>query len=139
MSGGLSVRLDFGDEPLLGAVKYANRKAMRAAAAYVRRVAVNSVHRSRKASAAGTEFRALSRGLHDERPCVHVGIVRRATEDDVPALIDFAQALGRSFLHRRLADATCTGVAFDPVYSPSHLRDKGLFVSVMELTFQGAG
>ena len=33
---------------------------------------------------------------------------------------------------------TCTGVAFDPVYSPTHLRDKGLFVSVMELTFQGA-
>ena len=87
---------------------------------------------------AGTEFRALSRGLHDERPCVHVGIVRRATEDDVPALIDFAQALGRSFLHRRLADATCTGVAFDPIYSPSHLREKGLFVSVVELTFAGA-
>ena len=84
---------------------------------------------------AGTEFRALSRGLHDERPCVHVGIVRRATEDDVPALIDFAQALGRSFLHRRLAGATCTGVAFDPIYSPSHLREKGLFVSVVELTF----
>ncbi len=84
---------------------------------------------------AGTEFRALSRGLHDERPCVHVGIVRRATEDDVPSLIDFAQALGRSFLHRRLADATCTGVAFDPIYSPSHLREKGLFVSVVELTF----
>ena len=40
-------------------------------------------------------------------------------------LIDFAQALGRSFLHRRLADATCTGVAFDPIYSPSHLREKG--------------
>ena len=54
MSGGLTVRLGFGDEPLLGAVKYASRKAMRAAAAYVRRVAVNSVHRSKRASAAGT-------------------------------------------------------------------------------------
>ena len=87
---------------------------------------------------AGTEFKALSRGLHDERPCVHVGVLKRASEDDVPALVDFAQAMGRSFLNRRLAGMTCTGVAFDPVYSPSHLRDKGLFVSVMELTFQGA-
>ena len=54
MSDGFSVRLDFGDEPLMGAVKYANRKAMRGVGAYVRRVAVNSVHRSRSASAAGT-------------------------------------------------------------------------------------
>lgn len=53
MSDGFSVRLDFGDEPLMGAVKYANRKAMRGVGAYVRRVAVNSVHRSRNASAAG--------------------------------------------------------------------------------------
>lgn len=54
MSDGFSVRLDFGDEPLMGAVKYANRKAMRGVGAYVRRVAANSVHRSRSASAAGT-------------------------------------------------------------------------------------
>ena len=54
MSDGFSVRLDFGDEPLMGAVKYANRKAMRGVGAYVRRVAVNSVHRSKRASAAGT-------------------------------------------------------------------------------------
>lgn len=54
MSDGFSVRLDFGDEPLMGAVKYANWKAMRGVGAYVRRVAVNSVHRSRSASAAGT-------------------------------------------------------------------------------------
>ena len=55
MSGeGVSVRLDFGDEPLLGAVKYANRKAMRSAAAYVRKMAVNSVRQSKKASSPGT-------------------------------------------------------------------------------------
>ena len=87
---------------------------------------------------AGTEFKALSRASHEERPCDNVGVLRRATEDDVPALVEFAQALGRSCLNRRLAGMTCTGVAFDPVYSPTHLRDKGLFVSVMELTFQGA-
>ena len=68
-----------------------------------------------------------------------MGVLKRAKEDDVPALMEFAQAMGRSFLNRRLAGMTCTGVAFDPVYSPTHLRDKGLFVSVMELTFQGAG
>ena len=53
MNTGFGIRLDFGDEPLLGAVKYANRKAMRSVGAYVRKIAVNSVHRSRKSSAAG--------------------------------------------------------------------------------------
>ena len=88
---------------------------------------------------AGTEFRALSRAVHEERPCVHVGFVRKATEDDVAALLDSVQELGKSFLHRRMAGATCTGVEFDPLYSPAHLREKGLFVSVVELTFKAAG
>ena len=85
---------------------------------------------------AGTEFKALSRAAHEERPCVHVGILKKATEDDVPALVDFVQGLGNSFLNRRVLDSTCTAVVFDPVYSPGHLLDKGLFVSVMELTFK---
>lgn len=88
---------------------------------------------------AGTEFKALSRAMHDERPCVHVGFVKKAKEDDVPALVDFVQALGKGFLNRRLAEATCTEVVFDPIYSPTHLREKGLFLSVVELTFRCAG
>jgi len=88
---------------------------------------------------AGTEFKALSRAMHDERPCVHIGFVKKATEDDVPALVDFAQALGRGFLNRRILDSTCTNVVFDPIYSPTHLREKGLFISVVELTFRSAG
>lgn len=85
---------------------------------------------------AGTEFKALSRAAHEERPCVHVGVLKKAAEDDVPALVDFVQQLGSSFLNRRMLDSTCTSVAFNPVYSPGHLRDKGLFLSVMELTFK---
>lgn len=88
---------------------------------------------------AGTAFRALSRGVHEETPCVHVGFIKKATEDDVAALLDSVQELGKSFLHRWMAGATCTGVEFDPLYSPAHLREKGLFVSVMELTFKAAG
>jgi hypothetical protein len=88
---------------------------------------------------AGTGFRALSRGVHEETLCVHVGIIKKATEDDVAALLDSVQELGKSFLHRQMAGSTCTGVEFDPLYSPAHLREKGLFVSVVELTFKAAG
>lgn len=88
---------------------------------------------------AGTEYRSLSRGTSEERPCIHVGILKRAAEDDIPSLINFAQGIGASFVNRRFNDAICTSVVFDPIYSPSHLRDKGLFVSVMELTFRAGG
>lgn len=87
---------------------------------------------------AGTGFRALSRAVFEETPCVHLGIVRKASEGDVPALVGVVQKLGRSFLNRRICDAVCTEVSFDPLYSPSHLREKGLFVSVVELTFKAA-
>ena len=88
---------------------------------------------------AGTAFTALSRAACEETPCVHVGFIKKATEDDVAALLNSVQELGKSFLHRRMAGATCTGVEFDPLYSPAHLREKGLFVSVVELTFKAAG
>ena len=88
---------------------------------------------------AGTAFRALSRGVHEETPCIHLGFLKKATEDELPGLLDSVQELGKSFLHRRMAGAACTGVEFDPLYSPSHLREKGLFVSVIELNFRTAG
>ena len=48
------VRIEFEEDRLLGAMKYANKKALRRVGAYVRKAAVNSVHKSRKSSAAGT-------------------------------------------------------------------------------------
>lgn len=88
---------------------------------------------------AGTEFKALSRATYEEKPCVHIGFVKKATEVDVPQLVTVAQALGNSFLNRRFGDSICTNVVYDPIYSPTHLREKGLFVSIIELTFKAAG
>ena len=88
---------------------------------------------------AGTEFKALSRATYEEKPCVHLGFIKRATEDNVPQLITFTQNLGKSFLNRRFDECICTNVVYDPIYSPTHLREKGLFVSIIELTFKAAG
>ena len=30
----------------------------------------------------------------------------------------------------------CVGVAFNPIYSPEHLRERGQFTSVIELSFK---
>lgn len=54
MNSEFDVRLEFDGDGLLGAVKYANKKALRSAGAYVRRTAVNSIHKSKKSSSPGT-------------------------------------------------------------------------------------
>ena len=56
---------------------------------------------------ASDEYNSLSRNAHEELPVIHVGVVRRATEDDVPSLLTLVENIARSFLRRRLAGATC--------------------------------
>ena len=84
---------------------------------------------------ASDEYNSLSRNAHEELPVIHVGVVRRATEDDVPSLLTLVENIAKSFLRRRLAGATCVSAGFNPLFSPEHLRENGEFISVIELTF----
>ena len=84
---------------------------------------------------ASDEFNTLSRNAHEELPVIHVGVIRRATEDDVPELLTLVETIAKGFLRRRLAGATCVSAGFNPLFSPEHLRENGEFISVIELTF----
>lgn len=83
-----------------------------------------------------TEYKAVSRTAHEELPKVQVGILKRCEEDGIDAMLQFVEGLGLGFLNKRLAGATCVCVAYNPIYSPEHLRERGQFISVMELTFK---
>ena len=48
----INVRIEFAEDRLIGAMKRANRKALGRVGAYVRKAAVKSVRKSKKASAA---------------------------------------------------------------------------------------
>jgi len=85
---------------------------------------------------AGTQYRSLSRNAHEEFPSIQIGVLQRATAADLPGLLLFTEKLGLRFLNKRLGGAICSGVAYDPIYSPEHLRERGQFVSVIELTFK---
>lgn len=60
------VRIEFEEDRLLGTMKYANKKALRRVGAYVRKAAVNAVHKSKKSSSPGTP------------PNTRKGLLRRA-------------------------------------------------------------
>ena len=49
-----NIRIDFEEDTLLGTMKYANKKALRRVGAYVRKAAINAVHKSPKSSTPGT-------------------------------------------------------------------------------------
>ncbi len=83
-----------------------------------------------------TEYKAVSRTAHEELPKVQVGVLKRCGEDGLDAMLQFVEGLGLGFLNRKLAGATCVCVAYNPIYSPEHLRERGQFTSVIELTFK---
>jgi len=82
------------------------------------------------------EYKPLSRDRHEEILKVQVGFLKRGTEDELPALLQTVETLGLGFLNKRFGDATCVGVAYNPIYSPEHLRERGQFTSVIELSFK---
>lgn len=83
-----------------------------------------------------TEYKTLSRSAHEELLKVQIGILKRATEDDLGELLRFAEGIGLGFLRKKLAGATCVIVAYNPIYSADHLRERGQFTTVIELVFK---
>jgi len=87
----------------------------------------------------GTEYKTVSRSSHEELLKVQIGFLKRGCEDELPELLQMVEGLGLGFLNRKLAGATCVGVAYNSIYSPEHLRERGQFTSVIELTFKRFG
>ena len=84
----------------------------------------------------GTEYKNLSRSSHEELLRVQIGFLKRGCEDELPQLLQTVEGLGLSFLNQKLAGAVCVCVAYNPIYSVEHLRERGQFTSVIELTFK---
>ena len=82
------------------------------------------------------EYKPLSRTQHEEILKVQVGFLKRGGEDELPELLHTVEGLGLGFLNKKLAGAICIGVGYNPIYSPEHLRERGQFTSVIELSFK---
>lgn len=84
---------------------------------------------------AGLDMKPISRGNCEDSLKIHIGVLKRCTEDDVPDLVNTVVGIGRGLLDKRLEGATCTKVAYNPLYFPDHLRERRQFTGVIELTF----
>ena len=86
----------------------------------------------------GIAYAHMSRNLVQTDYLIAVGILRRATEDDVPGLVKKVQRLGRMLLGRQFIAARCVDVKYDPLYSIDHLRERRQFTAVLRLTLRTA-
>ena len=84
---------------------------------------------------AGIETKPNARDYLEDRLKVQVGLLKKCTEDDVPALVREVVSIGRRFLHKWVARVRCVKAECNPLYSPEHLRERRQFTGVVELTF----
>ena len=84
----------------------------------------------------GVRHRMLARGFREDLLTVHVGVLRKATEDELEALVAETQNLALSFLHRTVAGAKCVEANHAPLYVPDHMRERRQFTGVIELLFK---
>ena len=82
------------------------------------------------------EYKTVSRAAHEEILKVQIGFLKRCDEDALAGLLDTVEGLGLRFLGRKFGDAACVGVAYNPIYSPEHFRERRQFTSVIELSFK---
>lgn len=88
------------------------------------------------------ELETRNADRHEYR--VDVGVLSRADlnkPEDIDALMDLAQEIADHL--RRTAfsliggvTAVWSGIANDPLFSPRHLREEGVFLSVLTLTYR---
>ena len=82
------------------------------------------------------EYKTVSRERHEEILKVQIGFLKRGSEENLDDLLQTVEKIGLGFLNGKLGGATCVCVAYNPIYSPEHLRERGQFTSIIELSFR---
>ena len=84
----------------------------------------------------GIKHKMLARGFREDFLTVQVGVLRKATEDELVDLVNYAQTLALDFLHTTVRGAKCVEANHTPLYVPDHMRERRQFTGVIELLFK---
>jgi hypothetical protein len=89
---------------------------------------------------AASSVAIASRRSQREDHQVHVAVQKKVDPTAVAAVDDLVQLVQEIDDYLRsagpMAGATWIGTALEPLYHPEHLRDKGVFTSVLTLTYR---
>lgn len=84
----------------------------------------------------GIKHKMVARGIEEDAFTIQVGVLRKATEDDLVDLVSYVQTLAAGFLRKNIAGAVCVQTEHSPLYVPDHMRERRQFTGVIELTFK---
>ena len=84
----------------------------------------------------GIKHKMLARGFREDFLTIHVGVLRKTTEDELVDLVNYAQTLALDFLHTTVRGAKCVEANHTPLYVPDHMRERRQFTGVIELLFK---
>ncbi|MBQ3808973.1 MAG: hypothetical protein II840_13580 [Kiritimatiellae bacterium] len=84
----------------------------------------------------GIKHKMLARGFREDFLTIHVGVLRKTTEDELVDLVNYAQTLALDFLHTTVKGAKCVEANHTPLYVPDHMRERRQFTGVIELLFK---
>ncbi|MBQ3808177.1 MAG: hypothetical protein II840_09515 [Kiritimatiellae bacterium] len=84
----------------------------------------------------GIKHKMLARGFREDLLTVQVGVLRKATEDDLVDLVNYVQTLALDLLHATVCGAKCVEANHAPLYVPEHMKDRRQFTGVIELLFK---
>ena len=84
----------------------------------------------------GIKHKMLARGFREDFLTIHVGVLRKATSDDLVDLVSYAQSIALDFLHATVCGAKCVEANHAPLYAPDHMRERRQFTGVIELLFK---
>ena len=83
----------------------------------------------------GIESKPTARDRLEEHLKIHIGLLKRCTEDDVPDLVREVVRIGQGFLQKHVGGMRCVKTEYVPLYAPEHLRERRQFTGVIQLTF----
>lgn len=78
----------------------------------------------------------LARSMREDELLIHVGVLKKCSEDELIDLINQVSSIGLDLLHREIEGAKCVNVEYSPLYSPEHFKTRRQFTGVLELTFK---
>ena len=84
---------------------------------------------------AGIESKPTARDRLEEHLKIQIGLLKKCTEDEVPALVREVIRIGPGFLQKYVAGLRCMKTEYVPLYAPEHLRERRQFTGVVQLTF----
>ena len=84
----------------------------------------------------GVAHKMMARGIRENLLKIQVGVLRKATEDDLEALVSEVQTMALSLLHKTVEGVACVAVEHVPLYDSQIMRERRQFTGVIELTFR---